>query len=124
MSEVETVPQDEVTEVIPTPTLETLNAGQQVTFELLEEFTGKRTVKVTDPDADEMDEEPDMVDAEVNCNDIMVKFTNDNTGQIIQRAVNVCFDADGKYDETETLVRISEVREGVIGKMALNLVVN
>lgn len=124
MSEVETVPEDDVTEVIPTPTLETLNAGQRVTFELIEEFTGKRTVKVPDPNADEMDEEPDMVDAEVNCIDIMVKFTNDNTGQIVKRTVNVCFDADGKYDETETLVRISEVREGVIDKMALNLVVN
>lgn len=124
MSEVETVPEDEVTEEAVTPTLQNLNAGQTVTFELLEDFTGKRNVEVPDPNADEMDAEPEMVFAAVACNDIMVKFTNSETGNEVIRAVNACFDADGKYDEVETLVRISEVREGVIDKMALNLVVN
>lgn len=123
MSEVEIVPEAEVTEAV-TPTLQSLNAGQTVTFELLEDFTGKRNVEVSDPNADEMDAEPEMVFAAVDCNDIMVKFTNSETGNEIIRAVNACFDADGKYDEVETLVRISEVREGVIDKMALNLVVN
>lgn len=124
MSEVETVPEDDVTEEAVTPTLQSLNAGQTVTFELLEDFTGKRNVEVPDPNADEMDPEPEMVMAAVACNDIMVKFTNSETGNEVIRAVNACFDADGKYDEVETLVRISEVREGVIDKMALNLVVN
>ena len=124
MSEVETVPEDDVTEEAVAPTLQNLNAGQTVTFELLEDFTGNRNVEVPDPNADEMDAEPEMVFAAVACNDIMVKFTNSETGNEVIRAVNACFDADGKYDEVETLVRISEVREGVIDKMALNLVVN
>ena len=124
MSEVETVPEDDVTEEAVAPTLQNLNAGQTVTFELLEDFTGNRNVEVPDPNADEMDAEPEMAMATVACNDIMVKFTNSETGNEVIRAVNACFDADGKYDEVETLVRISEVREGVIDKMALNLVVN
>jgi hypothetical protein len=95
MSEVETVPEDEVTEVIPTPTLENLNAVSPVKFTLVNEYkNGEATVDV--------------------------EFTYDD--KKYQRPVNVCIDADGGYDETATLVRISKVRDGVFNKINNNVI--
>lgn len=95
MSETETVPQDEVTEVIPTPTLENLNAVSPVKFTLVNQYkNGEATVDV--------------------------EFTHGD--KKYQRPVNVCIDADGGYDETATLVRISEVRGGVANKIANNVI--
>ena len=95
MSETETVPQDEVTEVIPTPTLENLNAVSPVKFALINEYKkGEVTVDV--------------------------EFTYDDKKH--QRPVNVCIDADGEYNETATLIRISEVRDGVANKIANNVI--
>ena len=95
MSEEEKVPEDEVTEIIPTPTLENLNAVSPVKFALVNEYkNGEATVDV--------------------------EFTYDD--KKYQRPVNVCIDADGEYNETATLVRISEVRDGVANKIANNVI--
>lgn len=83
-----------------------------ITYELLEEFTGTRTY--------DMGEGEDHVKTDVS--DIDVKFTCDETGKTYQRTVNVCFDADGKYDADATATRIGEVALSVGNKMACGVI--
>lgn len=95
MIEEETVPEDDVIVEPPAPTLENLNNGYEVTFALVETYT-------------EGDLEVDAV------------FTKGDKKHT--RKVNVCLDADGKYDDTAMLVRLAEVRDGVANKMAIGVI--
>ena len=85
-------PYDNIKEVV-TPTLQSLNAGQRVTFQIVDDY-------------------------EAGSNTINVKITCQDTNNEMERSVNVCFDADGKYDADATLVRIGEVRDGQANKFA------
>lgn len=88
-----------------------------VTYELLEEYTGTRTQEMPDPD-----NEGETLSSEVACRDIKVKFTCADSGCTHERSVNVCFDADGAYDEAATLVRVQEVANGVGHKIAAGVI--
>ena len=86
-----------------------------VTWTKLETFTGTRTMQTPDPD--NMDE---TIDNTVDCRDIEVEFTD---GTITYtRHVNVCFDADGAYDEDETDARVAQVAMGVENKIAVGVI--
>ena len=84
-----------------------------VTYELLEEFTGTRTIKTPDPE-----NEGETKSVTTSVSDINVRFTCSETDKTHERTVNVCFDADGEYDADATAVRIGEVAMGVGNKMA------
>ena len=84
-----------------------------ITYKLLEEFTGSRTYEMAD-----MENEGQVVTETASVSDIKVRFTCSETDKTYERAVNVCFDADGNYDADATAVRISEVAMGVGDKMA------
>jgi hypothetical protein len=58
--------------------------------------------------------------------DILVRFLEDSTSPatVHSRMVNVCFAADGAYDEAATDLRIAEVGAGVAHKIALGVIVN
>lgn len=91
-----------------------------VTFELLETFTGTRTVQAPDPD-----NEGQTIDTvQEGVKDIQVRFTCADSGCVHERSVNVCFDADGAYDEAATLVRVQEVANGVGHKIAAGVISN
>lgn len=86
-----------------------------VTWTKLETFTGSRTS--TAPDPDNMDE---TIETTSPCRDIHVRFTD---GTITHdRYVNVCYDSDGNYDETETDTRIGQVAMGVEHKIAVGAI--
>jgi hypothetical protein len=84
-----------------------------VTYELLEEFTGTRTNTMPDPD-----NEGETISEEVECKDVNVRFTCEDTDIAHERTVNVCFDSEGSYDADATLSRIGEVALGVANKIA------
>ena len=86
-----------------------------VTWEKLEEFTGKRSEVQPDKDGND-------VTVEVDVTDIKVKFTSDSPEVVHERSVNVCVDADGNYDEDATDVRIGEVAAGVENKIAVGVI--
>ena len=88
-----------------------------VTYELLEEYTGTRTTEMPDPD-----NEGETISSESACRDIKVKFTCSDSGCVHERSVNVCLDGDGAYDHENTLVRLSEVGNGVAHKMACGVI--
>ena len=88
-----------------------------VTFELLEEYTGTRSNEMPDPE-----NEGETITSESVCRDIKVKFTCDDSGCVHERSVNVCFNADGSYDQEATLVRVGEVANGVSHKIALGVI--
>lgn len=98
MSEEEVLPEngneEPVIEQPPAPTLQNLNDGYEVTFALVEAYT----------------------DGDLEVDAVFTKGDKKHT-----RKVNVCLDADGKYDETAMLVRLAEVRDGVANKMALGI---
>lgn len=73
-----------------------------ITYELLESFTGTRTITTPDGDSET-----------INCNDIRVRFTDSETNVTHERDVNVVFDENGDYDSTATAARIEEVAVGV-----------
>ena len=86
-----------------------------VTYTKLETFTGSRTTSTPDPD--NLDE---TIETTVDCRDIEVEFTD---GTITHtRMVNVCYDADGEYDEAATDVRIAEMALGVENKIAVGVI--
>jgi len=86
-----------------------------VTWAKLETFTGTRTQ--TSPDPDNLDE---TVETTVDCRDIEVEFTD---GTITHtRMVNVCYDADGDYDEAETDIRIGQMAAGIENKIAVGVI--
>ena len=86
-----------------------------VTWTKLETFTGSRTT--TSPDPDNLEE---TVDITVDCKDIKVRFTDGTVTH--ERNVNVCYDADGNYDEEATDIRIGEVANGVEAKIAAGVI--
>ena len=86
-----------------------------VTWTKLETFTGSRTQ--TTPDPDNMDE---TIETTVDCRDIEVEFTDGTITR--RRMVNVCYDADGNYDEAETDIRIGQMASGVENKIAVGVI--
>lgn len=86
-----------------------------VTWTKLETFTGSRTQ--TTPDPDNMDE---TIETAVDCRDIEVEFTDGTITH--RRMVNVCYDADGNYDEAETDIRIGQMASGVENKIAVGVI--
>lgn len=86
-----------------------------VTFTLDEEFTGFRTHE--EPPSEEGGE---PVLAQSPCRDIKVTFTDGTVTHT--RNVNVCYDAEGNYDEEATMVRIGEVARGVEQKIAAGVI--
>lgn len=86
-----------------------------VTWTKLENFTGSRTTSMPDPD-----NEGQTIESTTDCRDIEVEFTD---GTITHtRMVNVCYDADGAYDEAATDIRIGEVAAGVEHKIAAGVI--
>lgn len=86
-----------------------------VTWTKLETFTGTRTQ--ASPDPDNLDE---TIETTVDCRDIEVEFTD---GTITHtRMVNVCYDADGNYDDAETDIRIGQMAVGVENKIAVGVI--
>lgn len=86
-----------------------------VTWTKLETFTGTRTQ--TEPAPAEGEEATEVT---VDCRDIEVEFTD---GTITHtRHVNVCYDADGEYDEDATDARIAEVAMGIENKIAVGVI--
>ena len=86
-----------------------------VTWTKLETFTGSRTDSAPDPD-----NEGETIDTTVDCSDIEVEFTDGTVTH--RRMVNVCYDSEGNYDETETDTRIGEVANGVENKIAVGAI--
>jgi hypothetical protein len=86
-----------------------------VTWTKLETFTGTRTTQIPDPDNME-----ETIDSTVDCRDIEVEFTDGTITH--RRMVNVCYDADGEYDEAATDIRIGEMAAGVENKIAVGVI--
>jgi len=86
-----------------------------VTWTKQETFTGTRTTSMPDPE-----NEGEVIETTSDCRDIEVEFTD---GTITHtRHVNVCFDADGDYDEDATDARIDEVAMGIENKIAVGVI--
>ena len=88
-----------------------------VTYTLKETFTGKRTVKVPDPD-----NEGQTIDTTSDVIDIEVEFKSDSPDITHTRNVNVVFDSEGKYDDTATKKRCEEVGRGVENKIKVGVI--
>ena len=88
-----------------------------ITYELLEEYTGTRSIEMPDPE-----NEGETIAEASACTDIQVRFTCSDTDKTHERTVNVCFDSDGNYDADATAVRIGEVANGVANKMACGVI--
>ena len=86
-----------------------------VTWTKLETFTGSRTTTAPDPE-----NEGEVIETTTSCRDIHVRFTDGTITH--ERHVNVCYDADGNYDEDETDIRIGEVAMGVENKIAVGVI--
>ena len=86
-----------------------------VTWTKLETFTGSRTSSAPDPD-----NEGETIEVTSECSDIQVRFTDGTITH--ERHVNVCYDADGNYDEDATDIRIGEVALGVENKIAVGAI--
>ena len=86
-----------------------------VTWEKLETFTGSRTTSAPDPD-----NEGETIETTADCRDIQVRFTDGTVTH--ERTVNVCYDADGNYDEAATDIRIGEVAAGIENKIAVGTI--
>ena len=89
-----------------------------ITYTIDETFSGKRTTKMPDPD-----NEGKTIDVESTVNDIMVTFKSDDPAIDQSRSVNVCYDSEGKYDHTETVARIEQVKLGFARKVSVNAIV-
>ena len=90
-----------------------------ITYNIAKAYTGKRTTSTPDPD-----NEGKTIETTVDVTDVEVTFTDDSytPDKTHTRMVNVCFDADGKYDNDATLVRVGEVMAGVEHKMAVGVI--
>lgn len=86
-----------------------------VTWTKLETFTGSRTTSAPDPD-----NEGETIDTTVACRDMEVEFTDGTITH--RRMINVCYDADGEYDEAETDIRIGQMASGVENKIAVGVI--
>lgn len=85
-----------------------------VTFTLNEEYTGFRTVEMPGAEGEETTTE------QVATRTVSVTFTDGTITH--QREVNVCFDADGAYDDAATQIRLGEVARGVESKIAAGVI--
>ena len=86
-----------------------------VTWTKLETFTGSRTASTPDPD-----NEGETIDTTGDCRDMEVEFTDGTITH--RRMINVCYDADGEYDEAATDIRIGEMAAGVENKIAVGVI--
>lgn len=86
-----------------------------VTWTKLETFTGSRTTSAPDPE-----NEGETIETTSACHDIQVRFTDGTLTH--ERSVNVCYDANGDYDENATDIRIGEVALGVEAKIAAGVI--
>lgn len=86
-----------------------------VTWTKLETFTGSRTTTTPDPE-----NEGEVIETTASCRDIHVRFTDGTITH--ERHVNVCYDADGNFDEAATDIRIGEVAMGVENKIAVGII--
>ena len=62
--------------------------------------------------------------SKAHCNkiDIQVEFKSDSPDITHTRAVNVCFDSSGNYDDTATKARCAEVAMGVENKINVGII--
>ena len=90
-----------------------------ITYNIANAYTGTRTVSMPDPD-----NEGGTIETTENVIDVEVTFTDDSytPDKVHTRMVNVCFDADGEYDNDATLLRVEEVMAGVKHKMSIGVV--
>ena len=88
-----------------------------ITYTIDETFNGKRTTQMPDPD-----NEGKTIDVESTVNDIMVTFKSDDPAIEQTRTVNVCYDSEGKYDHTETVARIEQVKLGFERKVSVGAI--
>ena len=93
-----------------------------ITYIKEETFDGTRVQTMPDPD----NEGETISETLTGITDILVRFIEDSTNPatVHSRMVNVCFAADGTYDEAATDARIAEVGAGVAHKVALGVIVN
>lgn len=84
-----------------------------VSYELLEDYTGTRSIEIPDPD-----NEGETITQTVDCIDIKVRFTCSETNITHERTVNVCFNEDdGTYDAELTALRMEELASAVANKI-------
>ena len=79
-----------------------------VTFDLLEDFTGTREYSAPDGDTHEM-----VVYTE-NTTNVLVRFTDNESGRSWNMHLDVLFDEDEAYDHEATLGNFAEIATGVI----------
>ena len=93
-----------------------------ITWTKNETFDGTRVQTMPDPD----NEGETISETLTGIRDIEVTFTEDATTQNTThtRMVNVCFAADGAYDEAATDLRIAEVAAGVSHKVSVGVIAN
>lgn len=84
-----------------------------VSYELLEDYTGTRSIEISDPD-----NPSEIITQTVDCIDVKVRFTCSETNTIHERTVNVCFNEDdGTYDAELTALRMEEFTSAVANKI-------
>lgn len=90
-----------------------------ISYNIANAYTGTRTSTMPDPD-----NEGETIETTENVTDVEVTFTDDSytPDKVHTRMVNVCFDSEGAYDNTATLVRVEEVMAGVQHKMSLGVI--
>lgn len=76
-----------------------------VTFELLEEFTGTREYSAPDAETNQ------MVTYTEDTINVLVRFTDDETGRSWNKHLNVIFDEDGNYDADATNAKFQEIAD-------------
>jgi hypothetical protein len=93
-----------------------------ITWTKNETFDGTRVQTTPDPD----NEGETISETLTGIRDIEVTFTEDATtpNTTHTRMVNVCFAADGAYDEAATDLRIAEVAAGVSHKVSVGVIAN
>ena len=77
-----------------------------VTFELLENFTGTREYSAPDGETHEM-----IVYTE-NTTNVLVRFTDSESGRSWNMHIEVMFDEAGDYDADATNAHLTEIAEG------------
>lgn len=77
-----------------------------VTFQLLEDFTGTREYSAPDGDTHEM-----VVYTE-NTTNVLVRFTDNESGRSWNMHLDVIFDEEGNYDQAATNAHFAEIAEG------------
>ena len=90
-----------------------------ITYNIANAYTGTRTTSAAHPD-----NEGETIETTENVIDVEVTFTDDSyrPDKVHTRMVNVCFDADGEYNNDATLIRVEEVMAGVKHKMSIGII--